>query len=82
MAFHPGASAFKEDPLDVALPRAGRELGAMAAVNALMAEVKRIWETFDSPSPLTFSEGYWSAEGGDADVQLRSAAIAAFHSGS
>jgi hypothetical protein len=52
------------------------------AVNALMAEVERIWETFRAPSPLAFSDAYWSAKGGDADVELRSAAIAAFHSGS
>lgn len=82
MVFHPGAGASKEDPLDVTLPHAGRELGATASVEALMVEVKRIWEHFDTPSPLTFSKEYWSAEADDADAQLRSAAMAAFHNGS
>jgi|HubBroStandDraft_6_1064221.scaffolds.fasta_scaffold381618_1 hypothetical protein len=80
MAFHPGHdSTFGGDTLDVTLQHTSRELGALPAVNALVAEVERIWENFDTPSPLLFTEGYWTAEGGDADVQLRSAAIAAFH---
>ena len=80
MVFHPGHDNYSEgDVLDVTLHRVGCELGVTAAVDALVAEVERIWESFDTPSPLLVTEGYWTAEGGDADVQLRSAAIAAFH---
>jgi hypothetical protein len=80
MVFHPGHdSSYEGDALDVTLQRAGRELGVVPAVNALVADVEWIWKRFDTPSPLVFTEGYWIAEGDDADVQLRSAAIAAFH---
>lgn len=80
MVFHPGhGSALEGDALDMTLQHTSRELGILPAVNALVAEVERIWENFDTPSPLVFTEGYWTAEGGDADVQLRSAALAAFH---
>lgn len=80
MVFHPGHdSSLEGDALDVTLQHTSREIGVVPAVNALIAEVERIWDRFDTPSPLVFTEGYWTAEGDDADVQLRSAAIAAFH---
>ena len=80
MVFHPGHdSSLEGDSLDVTLQHTSRKLGILPAVDALMDEVERIWANFDAPSPLEFTDGYWTAEGGDADVQLRSAAIAAFH---
>lgn len=80
MIFHPEHDGELEgDVLDVALQRASRKLGIKEAVNTLVNEANRIWETFDRPSPLLCTEGYWTAEGDDADAQLRSAAIAAFH---
>lgn len=80
MVFHPGYdSPLEGDVLDVTLQCAGPELGVVPAVNALVAEVERIWENFDTPSPLVLTEGYWTAEGDAANAQLRSAAIAAFH---
>jgi len=80
MVFHPGHdSGLEGDALDVTLQHTGRELGILPAVNALMDEVERMWANFDTPPPLEFTDGYWTAEGGDADVQLRSAALAAFH---
>jgi hypothetical protein len=80
MVFHPGhGSTLEGDVLDVTIQHIGREFGILSAVNALVAEVQRLWENFDKPSPLVLTEGYWTADGGDADVQLRSAAIAAFH---
>lgn len=80
MVFHPGyANASEGDALDVTLQHTGRELGILAAVNDLLTEVERIWESFDTPSPHVFAEGYWTAGCEDADVQLRSAATAAFH---
>lgn len=81
MVFHPGADASTKDPLDATLLHAGRQLGVTEAVNTLLVEVNRIWEAFRVTSPLSFPAGYWNAEGDDADVQLRSAAIAAFHNG-
>jgi hypothetical protein len=82
MGFHPGHDGPREeDPFAVTLQRAGRELGVVAAVNALVAEADRIRGTFGTPSPLGFSEGYWAAEGDDADARLRSAAMTAFHRG-
>jgi hypothetical protein len=82
MGFHPGHDGpANEDPFTVVLQRAGRELGVVASVNALLVEVDRIWENFGTPLPLEFSDGYWTAEGDSADARLRSAAIAAFHSG-
>lgn len=81
MVFHPGHdSSLEGDSLDVTLKHTSREFGILPAVSALLEEVERMWANFDSPSPLEFAEGYWTAEGGDADVQLRSAAIAAYHS--
>lgn len=80
MVFHPGlASGLKGDGLDVTLQHVSRKFGIQPAVDTLISEVERIWETFETPSPLVFADGYWSAEGDDADVQLRSAAMAAFH---
>jgi hypothetical protein len=80
MIFPPGENGKSNgDVLDVALQYAGREFGIMHSVNALISEAERIWDTFDMPSPLVFPEGYWVAEGDDADVRLRSAAIATFH---
>lgn len=80
MIFHPGHdNSFEGDALDVTLQHAGRELGIVVAINALVAEVNRIMDNLDTPSPLVFTDEYWTAEGDDADVQLRSAAIAAFH---
>lgn len=80
MVFHPGYDGTLEgDALDIALHRAGHELGIVAAVDLLLAEVERIWGSFGTPSPLVFTDGYWTAEGDDADLQLRAAAIAAFH---
>ena len=47
MIFHPGyEGASKDDPLDMTLQRAGRELGIGEAVNALVSEVERIWRAF------------------------------------
>jgi hypothetical protein len=42
MVFHPGhSSTSQEDSLDLTLQHAGRELGVVAAVEALLAEVER-----------------------------------------
>lgn len=83
MVFHPGHdSTSQEDALDATLQRACRELGVMTALHALLAEVDRVWESFSTPSPLLFTDDYWTAEGDDADARLRSAAIAAFQGGS
>lgn len=80
MVFHPGRDCGLEgDALDVTLQHVGRELGILAEIKALLEEVERIWLSFDTPTPLVFTVGYWTAEGDDADAQLRSAAIAAFH---
>ena len=80
MIFHPGHDGPPDvDAFAVTLQRAGERLGVIGAVHALEREVDRIWQTFDTPAPLEFAEGYWSEEGDGADAQLRSAAIAAFH---
>lgn len=80
MIFHPGkTTGTEEDPLDVTLPRASHKLGIGPSVDALIVEVERLWENLKSPPPLKFTADYWTAEGNDANVQLRSASIAAFH---
>jgi hypothetical protein len=83
MVFHPGHGTSAEgDLLDVTLEYVSREFNAVGPVESLLAEVERIWNNFSAPLPVVFADGYWNAEGDDAHVQLRSAAIATFHSGS
>jgi hypothetical protein len=53
----------------VTLQHTCRKLGVVPAVNALIAEVERLWANFDSPSPMEFTEGYWTAGRGEADLQ-------------
>jgi hypothetical protein len=79
VCYHPGDVAAPADPIDIMLERAGKELGFIDAVERLHQEVDRIWITFDTPSPMTFAEGYWQAEGDGADARLHYQAIAEFH---
>src|SRR4051812_1942790 len=68
MIFHPGHdSPLEGDALDVTLQCAARELDIGPAVDALLAEVERIWQNLETPAPLVFTEGYWTAEGGGDD---------------
>ena len=78
--YHPGHDVpAPADPLVMMLKKAGKELGIIDAVKRLMREVDRIWNTFDTPTPMTFADDYWQAEGDGADARLHYQAIAEFH---
>lgn len=80
VGYHPGHDVPPPyDPHVMMLERAAKDLGIEDAVNRLLQEVDRMWQTFDVPAPLTFSEDYWRAEADGADARLHYQAISNFH---
>jgi hypothetical protein len=81
MHFHPGWDNIPAgaDWRVVTFQIAAREIGIESELDAVFAEVEKMWRNVDEPEPLDLAKFSWDAEGTGHSAMLHFAAQRAFH---